>query len=262
MTTALQTAATGMKAQQINIQVIANNLANVNTTGYKKQRAEFQDLLYQSIQAPGASTTSTTKNTSGMSIGLGSRLAATQREFTQGSAKATSRELDVMIEGQGFLRLTMPDGELAYTRAGALETDDTGRLTTIDGDPLADGVTIPADATGIQIGKDGTVEVRQGNQTIWSQVGSIQLANFSNESGLEALGHNLFKETIVSGPAASGTPGENGLGRLTQGFLELSNVEMVDELVSMITAQRAYEINSKAITTADDMMQTAVNLKR
>lgn len=262
MSSALFTAATGMKAQQFNVQTIANNLANVNTTGYKRQRAEFQDLLYQTIQAPGTSTTSTTQNTSGISVGLGTRVAATQRIFTQGSAKNTGRSLDVMIEGDGFFRVETPDGTTAYTRSGSFELDSTGRITTVEGSPLADGVTIPPGATDIIVGNDGTVEVRLEGESTTTQVGQISLASFPNASGLEATGRNMYLETLSSGTPTTGTPGLNGLGTLSQGFLELSNVELVDELVTMITAQRSYEINSRSITTADQMLETAVQLKR
>ncbi|MBN1517217.1 flagellar basal-body rod protein FlgG [Candidatus Sumerlaeota bacterium] len=260
--TALFTASSGMKVQEYNVQTIAHNLANVNTTGYKKQRAEFQDLLYQTIQAPGGSASSNTTKTSGIEMGLGAKVAGIQRVFTQGSARSTDRQLDVMIEGDGFFRVNLPDGTEVFTRDGALETDADGQLTTIDGDPLADGITIPSDAISITIGQDGTVSVLQAGQTATSQVGQIQLVRFSNPSGLQALGHNLYVETGASGDPLVGTPGEDGLGSLSQGFLELSNVEVVDELVNMITAQRAYEVNSKAITTSEEMLQTASNLKR
>ena len=244
------------------MQTIAHNLSNVNTTGYKRQRPEFQDLMYQTIQAPGANATSSTTQSSGIEIGLGSKVAAIQRIFSQGSSRQTGRDLDVMIEGNGFLRVNLPDGSEAYTRAGSLEINESGELTTVDGDPLADGISIPEN-NGIFIGKGGIVSIREPDSSEVTEIGQIQFARFSNQSGTRGAwpqpvpGNHFFP-----GSATVGNPGEDGFGRVEQGFLELSNVEIVDELVNMITAQRAYEINSRSISTSDEMMQTAVQLKR
>jgi len=262
MIRALWTAASGMEAQQLNIDVIANNLANVNTTGFKKNRADFQDLLYQTLREPGAKSSTGTIYPTGMQLGLGTRAAAIQKVFLQGDFQPTQNPFDLAIEGRGFFQILQPNGEIAYTRAGAFKQDEQGRLVTSDGFPLQPQITIPADILSITIGSDGTVSVLQAGQSSPSQVGQIQLVTFSNPAGLSSVGRNLYLETEASGSPTVGTPGENGVGTLAQGFLELSNVSISEELVNMIVGQRAYEVNSKAIQTADEMMQAANNTKR
>jgi len=257
---ALFIAASGMHAQQINIDVIANNLANVNTSGFKKGRADFEDLFYQTVRAAGTNASTNTEVPTGIHLGYGSRPAATQKIFTQGDFKPTNEELDMVIEGDGFFQITLPDGTTGYTRAGHFQRDSTGQIVTPDGNPLSPAITIPADATSIQIASDGTVSVQQAGTTV-AQIGAIQLARFINPAGLKAIGSNLFLETPSSGTPVTGTPGQTGIGTIRQGILEMSNVNMVDELVSMIIGQRAYEINSKAIQTADRMMEVAGTLK-
>ncbi len=262
MTMALYTAANGMQVQQLNMDIIANNLANVNTTGFKGARPEFQDLLYQNMRPAGSNASTSTEVPTGIQVGLGSRLAATLRLHTQGAAKNTGQALDLMIEGEGMFEITMPDGTTAFSRAGSFTLDSTGRIVTVDGDPIVPAINIPADTTQIIVGTDGTVSVMQAGAQTPSQVGTLQLAQFSNPAGLESVGQNLFRETATSGTPTRGTPNQNGLGRISQGFLELSNVDIVSELVNMIVGQRAYEINSKAIQTSDEMLQTANNVKR
>jgi flagellar basal-body rod protein FlgG len=262
MTMALYTAANGMQVQQANMNVIANNLANVNTTGFKGSRPEFQDLLYQNVRPAGANATTNTEIPTGIQIGLGARLAATVRLHTQGAAQRTDQALDLMIEGDGFFEIELPDGGAAYTRAGAFNQDSTGRVVTVDGDPLTPAITIPSDAQQIIVGQDGTVSVFQQGSDAPTQIGSIELTTFSNPAGLEAIGHNLFRETQTSGTPTRGTPTQDGLGRISSGFLELSNVDIVSELVNMIVGQRAYEVNSKAIQTSDEMLRTANEVKR
>ncbi len=257
---ALFTAASGMRSQRVNIDVIAHNLANANTSGFKTVRADFQDLLYQNMRPAGMSATTGTQVPTGIDIGLGSRPAATQRLFKIGSFATTENALDLAIGGDGFFIVNMADGTEAYTRAGSFKIDDQGRMVTSDGDLLADGITFPTDAEQIGIGMDGTVTVIQDGQE--SQIGQIQLARFANPAGLKAMGRNLFTETAASGAPITGIPGENAFGEINQGYLELSNVSIVDELVSMIVAQRAYEVNSKAIQASDEMLQTANNTKR
>lgn len=262
MIRSLWTAASGMMAQQLNIDVISNNLANVNTAGFKKSRADFQDLLYQTIKSPGAASSADTQVPTGIQVGLGTRPVAVQKLFMQGDFQQTGAELDMAIEGSGFFQITEPNGEVAYTRAGAFKLDGEGRVVTSDGYPMEPEITLPADAISVEIGADGTISVFQAGSTTPTEVGTVQLANFSNPAGLKSLGKNLFARTPSSGEAAVGIPGENGLGAISQGFLEMSNVSIVDEMVNMIVGQRAYEVNSKAITTADEMLQTATNLRR
>ncbi len=262
MIRALWTAASGMEAQQLNVDVIANNLANVNTTGFKRSRADFQDLLYQTLRDAGASSSNSTIYPTGMQIGLGTRNAAIQKIFQQGEFQQTQNPMDFAIEGRGFFQILQPNGETGYTRAGSFKQDEQGRLVTSDGFPLIPQITIPADAMNITIGSDGTVSVVQAGQNASTQIGQIQLVAFPNPSGLKSIGRNLYTETISSGSPTTGTPGENGIGTIAQGFLELSNVSISEELINMIVGQRAYEINSKAIQTADEMMQTANNAKR
>lgn len=262
MIRSLWTAASGMMAQQLNIDVISNNLANVNTAGFKKSRADFQDLLYQTIKSPGAASSADTQVPTGIQVGLGTRPVAVQKLFMQGDFQQTGAELDMAIEGSGFFQITQPNGEVAYSRAGTFKLDGEGRIVTSDGYPMEPEITLPADAISVEIGADGTISVLQAGTTTPTEVGTIQLANFSNPAGLKSLGRNLFAPTASSGDVSVGIPGENGIGGISQGFLEMSNVSIVDEMVNMIVSQRAYEVNSKAITTADEMLQTATNLRR
>ena len=262
MIRALWTAASGMQAQQLNIDVVANNLANVNTSGFKKSRADFQDLMYQTLKVSGAPSTSATEIPTGIQIGLGVKPASVTKIFTEGTINATGIELDIAIEGDGFFRIQQPDGSTAYTRAGNFKKDSQGRIVTADGSPMTPEIVIPNNATKITIGSDGTVSVVQSGQTAATNVGTIQLATFSNPTGLISIGKNLYRESDASGAATTGTSGQNGVGTLLQGYLEMSNVSVMEEMVNMITGQRAYETNSKALQTADEMLQTAVNLKR
>lgn len=262
MIRALYTAATGMNAQETNIDVIANNLANVNTTGYKKSRADFQDLMYQIMVEPGAPTSASTQNPSGIQVGLGVKTAAVQKVFGQGDLASTGNSLDVAIEGDGFLQVQKPDGTDAYTRAGSLQINSQGQLVTSDGYTVAPGITIPSNATSISIAEDGTVSVRQPGSAASTSQGQLTAVRFSNNAGLRASGRNLYEETESSGSPVTGTFSEEGFGRLTQGFLEGSNVSVVEQVVNMITAQRAYEASSKGISTADEMLSQAINLKR
>lgn len=262
MIRALYSSSSGMQAQQLNLDTIANNLANVNTTGFKRTRVDFQDLLYQTYRAPGTAGSQGTTIPTGIQVGHGSRAVATQRIFSQGDFQQTENPLDLVIEGDGFFQVTRPDGTTGYTRAGAFKKDGTGRIVTSDGFLLSPAVTIPADAKAITIGSDGTVSVTLAGQTAASTVGTLQLASFINPAGLLSVGRNLFTPTAASGSAIVGNPGVTGLGTLTQGFLELANVKVVEEMVAMITSQRAYEANSKAIQTADDMLGISNNLKR
>ncbi|MDA8429166.1 MAG: flagellar basal-body rod protein FlgG [Geobacteraceae bacterium] len=262
MMRALWTAASGMQAQQSNIDVVANNLANVSTAGFKKSRADFQDLMYQNLKSSGSPSTNSTQVPTGIQIGLGTRLASVTKLFTAGDITQTGNELDVAIEGDGFYQIQLPDGTTGYTRAGSFKQDSTGRVVTTDGYPLLPEVVIPSNATKINIGNDGTVSVQQAGQTSTTNVGNIQLAAFANPAGLSAQGKNLFVPTDASGAATTGTPAQNGLGTLAQGMLEMSNVNVAEEMVNMIVGQRAYEINSKAVQASDEMLQTANNLKR
>ena len=250
-----------MAAQEAELDTISNNLANANTIGFKKSRADFQDLVYQTVKAAGTQTTATTVAPTGTQIGSGVRLAATTRIFAQGAIQNTNNPLDVAIEGNGFFVVSQPDGTPAYTRAGTLKTDATGKLCTSEGMPLEPPVTIPPDATSVTIGSDGTVSVVQKNQTAANQIGAIQVANFVNPAGLNAAGHNLFTASSASGEAQVGAAGSNGSGTLLQGSLEHSNVEVVEEMIGLISAQRAYEINTKVITAADEMLQSASQLR-
>jgi flagellar basal-body rod protein FlgG len=246
---------TGLDAQQTNLDVIANNLANVSTTGFKRSRAVFEDLLYQTLRQPGAQSSQQTQVPTGLQVGTGVRPVATERIFTQGNLQQTGNAFDMAINGQGFLQVQMPDGTTGYTRDGSFHVDAQGQVVTSNGYPLLPAVTVPANATKVTIGSDGTVSVMVPGQVAGQNVGSIQLANFINPAGLQPLGQNLFLETAASGAPQAGTPGTNGLGLLNQGYVETSNVNVVEELVSMIQAQRAYEINSKAIQTSDQMLQ-------
>jgi len=262
MIRALWTSATGMQAQQLNIDVIANNLANVNTAGFKRGRGDFQDLLYQTIRLAGTASSTGTEVPSGIQVGHGARVVAVQKIFLQGDFMQTMNDLDITIEGRGFFQILRPDGEIAYTRSGAFKLDSDGRIVTSDGYPMEPETTIPEDTVNITIGPDGTVSVLQAGQTEASEVGNIELAMFPNEGGLKNVGKNLYLPTDASGDPTTGVPGEDGFGTIAQGYLEMSNVNVVEEMVNMIVSQRAYEINSKVIQTSDDMLQVANNLKR
>jgi flagellar basal-body rod protein FlgG len=260
MIRSLWTGTTGMHAQQLNIDVIANNLANVSTTGFKKSNTDFQDLLYQTMKVPGSQTSSDTESPTGILIGLGVKPAAVTKIFTQGDLILTENELDIAIEGDGFLQVEIPNGDTTYTRAGALKRDSNGRLTTSDGYPIIPEITIPDSARDITISATGLVSAVLGDDTESTEIGQLELAGFTNNAGLAALGQNLYKETSASGTSQIGLPGEDGYGRLLQTYLEGSNVNIVEELANMITTQRAYEINSKVVQTSDEMMQTTNNL--
>jgi flagellar basal-body rod protein FlgG len=256
MSQALYTAATGMQAQQRNLDNIANNIANASTVGFKRSRLEFQDMLYQNLRIPGGASTSSTPLPVGLQIGLGARAISSERIFLQGDFKQTENPLDMVIEGNGFFQVRLSSGELAYTRAGSFHLNAQGQVVTASGEPLEPAITIPNNTTAISIGTDGSVSVTQAGQANAQNVGQIQLASFANPAGLEAMGRNLFKETSASGPATVGAADSNGLGRINQGFIEGSNVSVVEELVGMIAAQRAYETNSKVISAADRMLGT------
>jgi flagellar basal-body rod protein FlgG len=260
---ALRTAATGMAAQQLNVEVISNNIANMNTIGFKKQRAEFEDLLYQDVERAGAQTSDTgTIAPTGIQIGGGVKAGSVYRITTQGSATQTGNKLDVAISGKGFFEVLMPDGTTSYTRAGNFSVNNTGQLVTTDGYQVLPQMTIPQNTTDISISASGQVQVTTAGSTTPTLVGQLQLASFFNEGGLQALGNNLFQETAASGPATVGTPNATGLGSLMQGDTEASNVDAVTEISALIVAQRAYEMNSKVITTADQMLSTANQLKQ
>jgi flagellar basal-body rod protein FlgG len=248
-------AKTGVEAQQTRMSVVSNNLANVNTTGFKRSRAVFESLLYQNVRQVGGQSTQDTQLPTGLNLGTGVRTVATEKMFTQGNQIKTDKSLDLSIEGKGFLQVLLPDGSTAYTRNGSFRTNSTGQVVTASGYPLQPSITIPSTAQTVTIGKDGTVSVTTAGSSTPTTLGNIQLAGFVNPAGLQPIGENLFKETSASGSAQTGTPGLNGLGQLTQGFLESSNVNIVEELVNMIEAQRAYEMNSKAIQTSDSMLQ-------
>lgn len=259
---ALSIAATGMLAQQLNVEVISNNIANMNTTGYKRQRVEFQDLLYQQIEQPGStSSESGTVVPAGVQVGVGVKAGAVYRVSSQGDLSITENPYDLAISGKGYFRIQLPDGTDGYTRAGSMQLSPNGELVTIDGYTVSPGVTIPQDATNVTINKTGSVEVQVAGQVASQIVGQLDLANFFNEAGLKAIGGNLFLETPASGPATVGTPGANGYGSIEQGFVEISNVNPVAEITTLITAQRAYEMNAKVITTADEMLSATSNLK-
>ncbi len=262
MIRSLWTSATGMQAQALNLDVIANNLANVNTAGFKKSRAEFQDLLYETLRPAGTSSSQDTQVPTGIQIGHGTRPSTVLKIFSQGNMENTKNELDLAIEGDGFFQIILPNGETAYTRDGSFKLDSDGRIVNSDGFALEPEISIPSDALSISVGIDGTVSVLQAGDSIPSEIGTIELARFVNPAGLISTGRNLYITSEASGDEMTGTPGEDGLGSLAQGFLEMSNVSVVDEMVSMITAQRAYEVNSKSIQTADEMLQMANNIKR
>jgi flagellar basal-body rod protein FlgG len=256
----LLTATTGMSAQNMNMEVISNNLANVSTSGFKKSRADFQELLYQNMKVDGGPTSADTKSPTGIQVGLGVKSAAVSKVFTEGDIVQTENKLDVAIEGSGFFQVALPDGNSAYRRAGNFKIDGEGRLTTSDGFPIQPEISIPADALEVTISQTGVVSATVGDSTTSTELGNLDLADFINDAGLIAIGKNLFRETEASGAATIGTPGSDGVGTLLQGYVENSNVNLVEEMTHMITTQRAYEINSKVITTSDEMMQTVTNM--
>ncbi|MEW5693734.1 MAG: flagellar basal-body rod protein FlgG [Candidatus Hydrogenedentota bacterium] len=263
MMRSLWTAASGMTAQQFNVDVISNNLANVNTTGYKKTRTEFEDLLYETLKLAGTPASVGSQIPTGIQVGHGVKPSSTKGLFTQGDFMQTDDPLNILIEGEGFFQVELPDGTIGYTRDGSFEIDSTGQMVTSQGYRLIDSeIVIPEDTLDIMINAEGVVNVRIAGQTALQEVGQINLANFINPSGLLKVGENVFKETAASGAPIVGAPGENDNGVLRQGFLELSNVKVVEEMVNLITAQRAYESNSKTIQAADNMLATAVNLRR
>lgn len=262
MMRAMWSAAAGMTAQQLNMDTISNNLANVNSTGFKKARANFQDLLYQTLNMAGTSSSTSTALPLGSQIGMGTRLTSVQRMYTTGSLRATGARLDMAIEGDGFFRVNLPDGTQAYTRDGSFSLDQNGNVVSSQGYALDPQVTIPQDATSVTISKDGIVTVTQPGQNQPQQVGQITLMNFVNPAGLNMLGGGLMAVTLASGDAIEGIPGQTGLGTLQHGFLEASNVDLAEEMVNMIIGQRAYEANSKTIRTVDDMLSLLANLKR
>ncbi len=262
MVRSLYTAATGMMAQQMQIDVVSNNISNVNTIGYKKQRAEFADLFYQTMEYAGTATSTTTTSPTGINVGLGVRPTAVTKIFTQGNLKQTNNNLDLAIQGDGFFQVQLPDGRIAYTRDGAFKLDANGNLVTSDGYKLVPNITLPADTVQVSIGTDGTVSVLEAGQTQMQQIGQITIAKFINPAGLHSLGSNLYINTTASGDPMVEVPGTNGLGEIRQGFIEMSNVQLVEEMTDLITGQRAYDAASKAIMTSDEMLQTVNNLKR
>ena len=254
MIRSLWIAKTGLDAQQTQLDVISNNLANVSTNGFKRARAVFEDLLYQTMRQPGAQSSQQTTIPSGLQLGTGVKPIATERIFTQGSLNQTGNPLDIAINGPGFFQITMPDGTLSYTRDGSFQKDANGQIVTSSGYPLSPALTIPSNATSMTIGRDGVVSIVQAGSPTATQIGTIQLASFVNAGGLQSSGENLFVETASSGTPTPNAPGTNGTGLLNQGYVETSNVNVAEELVNMIQTQRAYEINSKVITTSDQML--------
>ncbi len=259
---ALSIAASGMQAQQLNVDVISHNIANMNTTAYKRQRAEFQDLLYQNMDRPGSTSSSSGAILPlGIQLGVGVRADAVGRVTEQGGLTQTGNPYDMAINGRGFLRISLPSGQTAYTRAGNLAVNAEGQIVTADGYPVEPAISIPQEAVAMQITRDGIVEVTMTGQTVPQQVGQLELATFINPAGLEAIGDNLYLETPASGAANVATPGSPGVGTLMQGYLELSNVNAVEEISQLIVAQRAYEMNARVITAADEMMQSTTQMR-
>lgn len=254
MNQALWIAKTGLDAQQTRMSVVSNNLANTNTTGFKQDRASFEDLLYQQVRQPGGSSSAQTQLPTGLQIGTGVRVVATAKNFEQGSQQQTGRALDVMVNGRGFFEVQMPDGTSAYTRDGSFKINQDGELVTNSGYPVQPGIQVPEGAQSLSIGSDGTISVQMAGEAAAVEIGALTLTDFINPAGLQARGENLFLETTASGPAQNGNPGLNGLGNVVQGALEGSNVNVVEDLVSMIETQRAYEMNAKAISTTDSML--------
>jgi flagellar basal-body rod protein FlgG len=251
---------TGMQAQQTQLDVISNNMANVSTNGFKRASAVFEDLMYQNLRQVGAADTEQNNLPTGLQVGLGVRTVATARNFTQGSLQQSGNQLDLAINGSGFIQVNMPDGTTGYTRDGSLQVDGSGNLVTASGLTVAGGINIPAEAQSITVGKDGVVTVKLPANATPQQVGNIELASFINPAGLEPLGGNMYAETVASGNPVNGAPGSAGMGQLMQGYVETSNVNVVQELVTMIQTQRAYEMNSKAIQTSDQMLQRLAQL--
>ena len=262
MIRALYTAASGMTAQQANIDTVAHNLSNVNTAGFKKSRMEFEDLVYQQTKTPGSPTSVTGEAPIGLEVGLGTRSVASARDFSTGNLRTTNGPMDFAIEGRGFFQITKPDGETAYTRAGALHLSGQGELVTADGFLLEPQISIPQDALGVSVSRDGIVSVTIAGDTAPQQVGTIELATFQNPAGLRALGGNLFVATTASGEPITGVPGSEGIGTIVQGFLEDSNVSVVEEMVNMILGQRAYEANARVVRAADEMLAQVNNIVR
>jgi flagellar basal-body rod protein FlgG len=258
---ALNIAATGMAAQETNLEAVSHNIANGNTVGFKKERIDFQDLLYQTVRQAGTPTGPTTMSPTGLQIGTGVRVVSTSKIFSQGTVLQTGNQLDLAVEGNGFLTVQQSDGTPAYTRNGALKTDGDGRIVNSEGFPLDPPITIPPDASNVSIASNGTVSVTLPGQTTPSDIGQIQIANFVNPAGMQSVGHNLMTPTKASGDAQVGEPGTDGRGTLLQGAVEQSNVDIVEEMIGMISAQRSYEINSKVITTADDMLRAATQMR-
>ena len=258
MFSSLWIAKTGLDAQQTEMDVISNNLANASTTGFKASRASFQDLMYQNEGQPGSQTTEQTQAPSGLLLGTGVKVVGSEKLFTQGAVTQTGNSLDMAVQGNGFLQVSLPDGTVAYTRDGSLHEDSTGQIVTADGYPLVPSITLPANVNSVTVGTDGTVSATSNGSTTPTQIGVIQLANFVNPAGLEAMGQNLYLETESSGTAQTGQPGVNGMGTLAQGSLESSNTNVVEEMVNMIQAQRTYEMNSKSISAVDDMLSFVI----
>lgn len=259
---ALYIASSGMAAQERNVEVISNNIANMRTTGFKRQRAEFQDLLYQSYRRAGSLTSDTgTTVPVGIEIGSGVRTAATARIMSQGSVQPTEKELDVAIRGEGYFVVNLPDGRTAYTRDGSFERDAEGQFVTVDGYEIQPGITVPGTATSLSISDDGVVEAYLNNESTPTQLGQLQLARFTNQAGLQSIGNNLFVETGASGTAQVGVAGSEGYGNLLQGYLELANVNAVTEIADLIAAQRAYEMNSRVVSGADEMMASVSQMR-
>lgn len=254
MIRSLWIARTGLDAQQTQLDVISNNLANVSTNGFKRGRAVFEDLLYQTLRQPGAQSSQQTQIPSGLQLGTGARPVSTARIFTQGNIQKTDNSLDVAVQGNGFFQVLLPDGTTGYTRDGSFQKDNQGQIVTADGYPVQPNITIPANALTVSIGTDGTVSITQSGTAATTQIGSIQLATFINPGGLQSIGQNLFLETAASGTPTPNTPGTNGAGIVNQGYVETSNVNVAEELVSMIQAQRAFELNSKVVSTSDQML--------
>jgi flagellar basal-body rod protein FlgG len=262
MIRALYTAASGMNAQQANIDTVAHNLANVNTAGFKKSHMEFEDLVYQETRVPGSATSSVGEAPIGLEVGLGTRPVGSARDFRPGNLRSTGGPLDIAIEGDGFFQITTPNGTTAYSRSGTFHRDSQGMLVTTEGYPLEPQISIPANATSVSISKDGVVSAQIAGQTATQQLGTIELATFQNAAGLRPLGGNLFEETTASGDAQTGAPGIDGRGTVQQGFVEDSNVSVVEEMVNMILGQRAYEANSRVVKAADEMLSQVNNMVR
>jgi flagellar basal-body rod protein FlgG len=258
---ALSIAASGMRANQLQIDVTANNLANVSTTGFRRSRADFADLLYQNLRQPGAPNAQGGQAPAGIQVGSGVRPVATVRMLAGGETHETGNELDLAVEGDGYFAVSRPNGELGYTRAGNFQLDRDGQVVTHDGYPLEPAISIPPDAQSLTISEDGTVSVLQAGDTEPVEVGRLELVMFPNEAGLESVGNNLFRQTAASGEPMSGPPGEEGRGTLRQGYLESSNVQVVTEMIDLISSQRAYEVNSKVVSAADEMMRSVTNMR-